>query len=279
MVGDGSMEAALFAEEEVVKCITPAGTLVCTLTSNGYKFYTLNLVRHLQELRVPWRLAVFSTDAAAATFLRREGIPCIRLQGAPKGLDTAATAPAPFGSRQFQLMNRRKLDMLAAVAGGCGGAVKQVIYLDGDIAVYRDFVPDIEARLAAVPTTVLMQCDERERVDCSGTACPWRCTGFFAWSVAGVPVMREILRLGGAEAEAVWRECPEDQPFVNRRLAAAGVPVVSLPRALYPNGAYASMLKKGSIMREVAMLLHYNYLVGDSKKGKMRANGDWLLPY
>jgi hypothetical protein len=274
------MEAAgdaLFSKEEAVKCITPAGTLVCTLTSNGYKFYTLNLVRHLQELRVPWRLAVFCTDAASATVLRREGIPCIRLQGAPRGLDVAATGPAPFGSRQFQLMNRRKLDMLAGVAGL--EQAKQIIYIDGDIAVYRDFVPDIEARLAAAPDTVHMQCDESTRVDCSGTACPNRCTGFFAWSREGAPAMRDVLRLGGAEAEAIWRERPEDQPFVNKRLASAGVPVLSLPRGLYPNGAYASMLKKGGIMREVAMLLHYNYLVGDAKKGKMRANGDWLLPY
>ena len=266
-----------FSQEEVSKCLTPAGTIVCTLTSNGYKFYTLNLVRHLQEIRVPWRLAIFCTDAASHSFLRREGIPCIRLQGGPATLDGTATAPAPFGSRQFQLMNRRKLDMLAGLAGLAGP--KQIIYIDGDIAVYRDFVPELETRLAAAPETVLMQCDERERVDCSGTSCPWRCTGFFAWSVAGAPAMRDVLRLGGAEAEEVWRECPEDQPFVNKRLAAAGVPVASLPRVLYPNGAYASMLKKGSIMREVTMLLHYNYLVGDAKKGKMRANGDWLLPY
>jgi hypothetical protein len=174
-------------------------------------------------------------------------------------------------------MNRRKLDMLAGVAGL--EQAKQIIYIDGDIAVYHDFVPDIEARLAAAPDTVHMQCDESTRVDCSGTVCPNRCTGFFAWSREGVPAMRDVLRLGGADAEAMWRERPEDQPFVNTRLVAAGVPVVSLPRTLYPNGAYVSMLKKGSIMREVAMLLHYNYLVGDAKKGKMRTNGDWLLPY
>jgi hypothetical protein len=278
MQGQGSNGTEpLFSQEEVVKCLTPAGTLICTLTSNGYKFYTLNLVRHLQEIRAPWRLAIFCTDAAAATFLRGEGIPCIRLQQAPRGLDNAATAPAPFGSRQFQLMNRRKLDMLAGVTGL--EAVKQVIYIDGDIAVYRDFVPDMEERLTTAPDTVLMQCDARERVDCSGTICPNRCTGFFAWSTTGVAAMRDVLRLSGSDAEAIWRECPEDQPFVNKRLAAAGVPVISLPRGLYPNGAYASLLKKGGIMREVAMLLHYNYLVGDSKKGKMRINGDWLLPY
>ena len=262
--------------------LTPAGTLICTLTSNGYKFYTLNLVRQLQEVLgpgQPWRLAVFSVDAGAATFLQREGVPCIRLQGAPTGLDAAGMAPAPFGSRQFQLMNRRKLDMLAAVAGV--EAVKQVIYMDGDIAVYRDFVPDMEARLTAAPDTVLMQCDEGVRVDCSGTACPNRCTGFFAWSCGGAAAVRDVLRLGGAEAEEVWRAKPEDQPFVNQRLAAIGLPVVSLPRDLYPNGVYASVYgrKRIAAVTTGPMLLHYNYMVGDAKKGKMRANGDWLLPY
>lgn len=287
----------LFTEKGVAAIaahLTPAGTLVCTLTSNGYKFYTLNLVRQLQEVLGPgrpWRLAVFSVDAAAATFLQREGIPCIRLQGAPAGLDAASVNPAAFGSRQFQLMNRRKLDMLAALAAL--EAVKQVIYMDGDIAVYRDFVPDMEARLAAAPDTVLMQCDEKHRVDCSGNPCPWRCTGFIAWNCGGSSgaAMRDVLRLGGAEAEEVWRSCPEDQPFVNRRLATAmerGAPlsVMSLPRDLYPNGMFASVYGRKRLGDAAAgaavatpMLLHYNYIVGDAKKGKMRANGDWLLPY
>jgi hypothetical protein len=92
--------------------------------------------------------------------------------------------------------------------------------------------------------------------------------------------MRDVLRLGRAEAEEVWRAKPEDQPFVNQRLAAIGLPVVSLPRDLYPNGVYASVYGRKRLTAAAApMLLHYNYMVGDAKKGKMRANGDWLLPY
>lgn len=295
-------QQALFSEKGVSGCVTPKGTLVCTLTSNGYKFYTLNLVRQLQEVLgpgQPWRLAVFCADAGSHTFLQREGVPCIRLQGAPSTLDAGAMAPAPFGSRQFQLMNRRKLDMLAGLGAAAEGlGIKRIIYMDGDIAVYRDFVPDIEVRLATAPDTILMQCDEGARVDCSGTACPNRCTGFFAWNCEGVggAAMRDVLRLGGKEAEEVWRAKPEDQPFVNQRLAAAGLPVVSLPRDLYPNGVYASVYGRRRLAATAAqaagqtaaqaagqaaspMLLHYNYMVGDAKKGKMRANGDWLLPY
>ncbi len=255
----------------VQRFLTAQGTLVFTLTSNGYKFLTLNLVRRLQAARVPWTLCIICADAAAHSFFSQEGIPCIRAPGA------AGTTPpqiVPFGTRQFQQLNRTKLNLLASLVAI--PEVRQGVYLDGDIAVYRDFIPDMEARLAAAPDTLLLQCDEQSRVDCSGTQCPSLCTGLIAWA-HGVPA--ELFRLGTPEAEAVWSACPEDQPFVNRRIAETGTAARSLPRNLYPNGAFASLFTRGSLKKEEAFLLHYNYLVGDMKPKKMRANGDWIIPY
>ena len=271
--GNGSSSGGLTAAT-VQRFLTPHGTLIFTLTSNGYKFLTLNLVRMIQALRVPWTLCIICADAAAHTFFTQEGIPCIRAPGA------AGTAPpqiVPFGTRQFQQLNRMKLTLLTSLINL--PEVRQGIYLDGDIAVYRDFVPDAEARLAAAPDVIMLQCDERSRVDCSGTSapgCPILCTGLIAWAHG---VSAEPFRLGTPEAEAVWSACPEDQPFVNRRLAELGLAARSFPRSLYPNGAFTSLFSRGSTKKGEALLLHYNYLVGDMKPKKMRANGDWIIPY
>ena len=266
MSSGGSLTAAT-----VQRFLTPRGTLVFTLTSNGYKFLTLNLVRMIQAARVPWTLCIICADTAAHTFFTQEGIPCIRAPGAG---GAAPPQIVPFGTRQFQQLNRMKLGLLTSLIGV--PEVRQGIYLDGDIAVYRDFVPDIETRLAAAPHTFLLQCDERTRVDCSGTLCPILCTGLIAWSHGA---SAEPFRLSGPEAESTWSACPEDQPFVNRRLLETGTAAQSLPRSLYPNGAFASLFGRGSTRKDEAFLLHYNYLVGDMKPKKMRANGDWVIPY
>jgi hypothetical protein len=263
-----------FNTDSLQKFLTPEGTLVFTLTSNGYKFMTLNLIRHIQELRAPWRLAVFCADAASYTFFTREGIGAIRLADP---VPDHGPNVVPMGTRQFQGLNRKKLDVLDTLCNS--EAVKQAVYLDGDIAVYRDFVPDIEARLAG-HDGLLMQCDEQTRVDCSGTPCPNLCTGVIAWRHGTIP--SNFFSLADSEALAAWRERSEDQVWVNRRIAELGVPASSLPRTLYPNGAFAGLygrdsgLKKGRLS---SFLLHYNYLIGEAKKRRMTANGDWIIPY
>jgi hypothetical protein len=58
-----------------------------------------------------------------------------------------------------------------------------------------------------------------------------------------------------------------------------GIPVATLPRDLYPNGAFASLFGEGSLRKRGTLLLHYNYIVGAAKQRKIKNNGDWLLPY
>jgi hypothetical protein len=253
--------------------LTREGTLVFTLTSNGYKLLTWNLVTMLRGLRVPWKLCVVCADAASYRFFRQEGVPCLQLR---MTLPEYGPNVVPFGTRQFQALNRKKLELLAWVAGQ--PEVRQAIYIDGDIAVYADFVEDIETRLAAAGAPqILFQCDEQTRLDCSGGAvCPNRCTGCFAWRA---PLDPATFQIQGAELERVWRDRPEDQPFVGHMVQLFGLQVGTLPRNLYPNGMYASLFGRDSPLKRGAKLLHYNWMVGGMKQKRMAANGDWLLPY
>lgn len=252
--------------------MTPEGTLVWTLTSNGYKFLTLNLVEHLRRAKVPWRLCVICADAASYSFFQREGIPCRKLLSLVP--DTGVTQPSLFGSRTFQVFNRKKLEILADLT-----ALERVrvgVYLDSDIVVYRDFLPDLLSRLAASPTGLLFQCDEQTRVDCSRTS-GCGCTGFLAWRHGAAPP--ELFQIRGEEAIALWKRDMADQPFVNGMCALRGVALETLPRDLYPNGMFASQFRGATPAKEKAFLLHYNWIVGESKRLRMKNNEDWLLPY
>lgn len=257
--------------------VDPSGTFLFTLTSNGYKLITLNLYRHLQAVKVPWKLCILCADAQSYRFLSGEGLPCVR---APSPLPDYGPQISPFGTRQFQTLNRKKLELLELFAAD--PRITTGVYMDGDIAVYQDFLPELKKIWEATPPSVaiLLQCDEQARVDCSGnledSSCPTGCTGFLSWRRGLTP---QIFALRGGEAEAIWKSCPEDQVFVNRRLRATGTPFRTLPRSLFPNGSYASLHTAGSDAKTTSLLLHYNYLVGDAKLKKMKANRDWILPY
>lgn len=246
------------------KFITPTGSFVFTLTSNGYKLLTLNLVRQLQALNVPWTLCIICADKESYLFFSREGIPCRRVE---TPLANFGAQLSPFGSKQFQTLNRMKLALLSECIEN--SAINVGVYLDGDIAMYRDFLPDIEERLVS-GSPFLFQCDEQSRKDCSG-ACPNFCTGFIAWRKGA---SAEPFTLSAADKE-LWEKTPEDQVFVNTKMRALGHSFSSLPRALYPNGMFASLTG----IKDTAFLLHYNYLVGAMKQKKMKANGDWIIPY
>ena len=249
--------------------LTADGSLVCTLTSNGYKLMTLNLVRHLQRCKVPWKLCVLCADAGSYRFLSGEGVPCLKLST----LLPDTLMISPFGTKDFQTLNRKKLECLSEFASN--PEIRQCVYIDGDIAVYRDFLPDIVERLQDV--TLYLQCDENIRAPCTQPdACPNACSGCIAWK-HGIPP--SIFSLAGPTAQQVWKDLPEDQVFINRMIHRQGVAYRSLPRDLYPNGSFASLYTEKSPNKATAYLLHYNYLVGASKQQKMRANGDWLLPY
>jgi len=243
--------------------LTPEGAIVFTLTNNGYKYLTYNLVLHL--VGFPWKLCVICSDSGSFRFFQALQVPCIRLQ---TYLPEFGPEPSLFGTRTFQLLNLKKLELLKHFSSD--PAIKYGVYMDGDIVVYSNFLPDILDRLSV--TNLYLQCDEQTRVDCSGNPCHNACSGFIAWS-HGVDT-----RIFTYDA-ATWKSHPEDQIFINKKIREHSVPFKTLPRNLYPNGSFASLFNNGSLRKRDAFLLHYNYLVGGAKKTKIRNNGDWLVPY
>ena len=242
--------------------IDDSKTLVWTLTSHGYQFLTHNLYKLLQKCGVGWRLCVICADDASYQYMRREGISAIK---AETQLPDFGIDISPFGSGNFQRLNLLKLRILNTFAKD--ERITNCIYMDGDIAVYRDFVPDVLERLKEDP--LLFQCDEKERaITCGGYSCENPCTGFIAW-VKGAD--------GGIfdmNNKVEWLTKPEDQMWVQKRIAALGTKYRILDRNLYPNGTFVSLVgpNKGS-----AFLLHYNYRIGKSKMADMKRYGDWLL--
>jgi hypothetical protein len=243
------------------------GRLCWTLTSNGYKYLTLNLYKSWTAAIPHQPLLVVCADAESHLFFQREYIPCVM---ATTRLPNFGPRIREFNSETFQRLNALKLECLAFFAKE--SSVRECIYLDGDIVVYKDFLPDMATRMETQP--LWFQCDETSPVCSSPTACTSLCTGFIAFR-HGIPAA--IFELTDA---ALWKRGGSmDQPYVNERIRQLGVTAMALPADLYLNG-YRGALNDAvsSRMRADAFLLHYNHMVGNTKVAKMRALGDWKIP-
>lgn len=270
MAGSGPGTLAPFLTEK-------EGALVWTLTNNGYKFYTLNLVRALEAAGCRWKLCIFCADSASYNFFVREGILARKTQTLLPDYGPRVT---PYIAKQFREITQKKLELFEDLSSR--PEVRVCVYLDGDITIYRDPLPDLLARLRAGGPGLLFQCDENTRVACArtltpGAVCPNLCSGVVAWRHGAVDT--SLFRIEGGEVRALWARSAEDQAFLNKMITLKGVEVETLPRDLYPNEQFVSLFKAEPARKGEALLLHYNYMVGNQKGDRMIGNGDWRLPY
>jgi hypothetical protein len=236
-----------------------------TMTTNGYKLYTLNLIAWLTQVaKVPWTLCVICCDAESYTFFRREGIPCI-----PYEIQTSKGQQmiSPFGSNDFAKWNRKKVELLLWFTRICPEAgVKKSLYLDGDIVVQKDPWAYLEGS-----SDLIFQCD------CVGSEvhsnCKSICSGVLFQRHNGDPKIKELFMFDKTDWEAAERQ---DQPYIANRLAKLNIPFNTLDRGLFGNG---QIQMAGLWKTQPWVLLHYNYRVGDTKKQAMRAAGHWRLLY
>jgi len=258
--------------EEVRKFVLE-GSIVWTMTTNSYKYYTLNMLRSLQEVaRVPWRLCIICCDDESFLFFRREGIPCVSWK---RGEQKGQTRIAGFGSLDFMKWNRIKLNILewflvnAKILG-----VEKSLYVDGDIVFQNGPWPVLEDIWLGGGPGLLFQCDCGNADDHS--RCGYICSGCIA-TLHGRIDQESCVKLYQVD-EDLWQEMEkQDQPYIARRLQTLGIPYETLRRKLFGNGHWQKSLKwKGD---SSWVLLHYNYRIGDTKKVAMKTYGHWRIPY
>jgi len=248
-------------------------SLVWTMTTNSYKYYTLNMLKSIQEIaRVPWKLCIICCDDESFLFFRREGIPCIPWK---RGEQKGQTRIAGFGSQDFMKWNRIKLNILEWFAVNAKSlGIHSSLYIDGDIVFQNDPWPVLKGVWSAGGAGLLFQCDCANSDEHSG--CGNICSGCIATlhKDENTPSYTKLYQVD----EVLWREVEkQDQPYIEKRLEALGIAYETLPRRLFGNGHWQKSFKWKDDSSWI--LLHYNYRVGDTKKQAMRTYGHWRIPY
>lgn len=251
--------------ESIKSFVTVDGRCTWTMTTNGYKYYTLNLLVWLRDIaKVPWKFLIVCCDSESLAFFRREGIPCVGYKAQEQKGQQQISG---FGTDSFAKWNRKKMELFQWFCGPEARSVniRESLYLDGDIVVREDPWPV----LSKVEGGIVCQCDcvgQENHSDC-GALC------------SGVVLLRhtkcnpDVFQVVQEEWIAADRQ---DQPYIRNRIAKLGEPLRTLDRSLFGNGHWQmSKLWKTTPW----ILLHYNYRVGDTKKAAMKVDGHWKIPY
>ncbi len=246
-------------------------TLVFTVTSDGYKFYTWNLYKMLQTLKLPWKLCILCLDRESNDFFNRIAQIPSRLYLMP-GDRVVHKDPVRFGTPPFKRMNRMKIKALQELSQR--GDLDRLIFIDSDIAVFKDFVPYFTDILQTEP--IVFQCDEN--IDgsflCSNTSsCTNPCTGVIGMLLNSEtrPKLKNLYKI---ESET-WGPAMTDQDYIANRLKQLSLTYFTLPRTEFPNGIFLAnnKFKEGN-----PYLVHFNYIIGKAKQAKMIEKECWVLP-
>lgn len=245
-------------------------TLVFTVTSDGYKDYTWNLWTCLQKLNLSWKLCILCLDKESLTFLERiAGIHVVPFF--MEGPHLEHKTPAIFGTTPFKRMNRMKLQALEQLSQRTD--IDTLLFLDSDIVVFSDPLVSLAEPLASHP--LWFQCDEGNKSNLICTdinACGNACTGVIAMKLT--ETTRAHFKELFAIVSETWRAATTDQDYIHVRLKALALPHKTLPRTIFPNGIFL----RGDKYKELnPVLLHFNYLVGNTKKQTMKRKGYWYL--
>ena len=240
--------------------------LIWTMTTNGYKYITYNLYESLKRAKVSWKLMIICVDRESQKFLQTMNVPCVYY----KSLSSVqvSTQPSQFGSDTFMIFNKIKLDLMELIRKEVPESVKYITYLDGDIVVFKDFMPYIKKQFNESNSILLFQNDDL--YDVVNTRANG-CTGFFSFKVQ--PLEKSPFLIDNL---ALWKEIREDQVWVNNKLLEYKLEFDYLKRSLFPNGTY---LKEERWKKCDPYMIHYNHIVGNTKITMMKKNNHWYLIY
>ena len=245
--------------------------LIWTMTSDGYTDITHNLYKSLEKANIPWKLLNICVDDESYNYFKDNNLPCIKYNS---NISTKKGEISDIGSNEFMEFNRIKLDLLDYFSKKSLDKIKYVVYMDGDIVVFKDFIPYLQNLYNKDPSIYFyFQCDSAMKE--LSTSCGHNlCTGFICYKKENL--FKSPFKVYDEEK---WKNIKQDQPWVNEHIKEYNIPALSLDQGLFPNGTYIEGNVSGikNVLNEDRFILHYNWLIGVTKIKKMKENNNWYM--
>ena len=229
-----------------------------------------NLRESIRRCGIQWNLIVLCMDSQTASYCSQRNIPHVPC---PTNVSQEFVNWNTHSKETVNRTHMQKLDCLLYFMHAYPH-MKDFIYMDGDIVVFKDFVPYV--KFLGQNYDMVFQCDEKNsEPDCSrtlpGKVCANACTGFMY--IRNTAMLRSALNYHAQLPEG-YASRVQDQEYVNWILKShptLRVRWTTFPRDTIPNGSFRDSFTAS------AYLLHYNFLTGSEKQEEMKKRGHWIV--
>jgi len=248
---------------------TNSPILWITLANKGYGEYVLNFTQSMKRAGAEFKLIVFCIDDEIARML--EGNPHVVCVDARPYIPTNLSNEfSIWGQSQYIAITFGKVDVMR-VALETG--VPYVGYIDTDIVLVRDPTPTALRAFETDPAVqIVAQCGEG-RYCTAPNKCPEFCTGVILFRNS--PEMQAHLRY---TQEDVHANPMGDQVFLSAVFKRANTPSLTIHKDIWIHGGPYGPISNLSMPKPAdAELYHFNFLIGNEKKEKMKQMNMWYL--
>lgn len=239
------------------------GHIVLTFTNLGYFDYIHNMSINIKKKDIPWNLCVICSDMESYEKCILHGIAAIHIntnENNEENLKKMATwNDSNWNNVTF--MKLKAMRQIMAVQ-----SIKRITFIDGDIHIYRDFIPYLLKLEEENPEIeFFIQSDSTSNNPDKHSQ--YICSGFYHFKNS--PRIHPLFDYN--ENDLLINTHNADQQHLTKKLIEYEIKTKQLSRHLFPNGSLFSNIP------ENPFLFHYNYMVGDEKRKNMMKMGHWYL--
>lgn len=235
-----------------------SNTLLITLTNYGYLLYTLNMLKSLRNFNIDKKVFVICIDDKSYNIIKRLGYNALCLN---ENLNSFYE----WNKKGYDKLTYFKVLMIYKLL--CLNI--NLVLIDGDIVFRKNPINDIK-KWEILAYDVCIQNDSKNNSDKTNL-----CTGYMF--IRSSPLLIDLYECESEEGYQKYLKgalIHNDQSFFNDYVKP-NCNVSSLNLDHYPNGSY--YYKNYKLIKDKAVMVHFNWILGHQKMIKMKEHDMWLL--
>ena len=247
--------------EDLAPCLLEdTKTIITTITNYGYLLYTLNMLKSLKSFDLDKKVLVACIDKKCAVFLKRLGYNTFCIN------DSELSKFSPWNTKGYDKICYLKIELIYRILS----LNKNILLIDGDIVFRKNPLDDVGVWWKNTLYDVWIQNDAQENHNTTNM-----CTGYmFIKTSDRLIELYDCVSEAGQKKYLICAFDNNDQTYFNK-FVKPGCIFNALPLEKYPNGKM--FYDNTDIVRESAIIVHFNWVQGHIKMVKMKEHKMWLL--
>ena len=235
-------------------------TVITTITNYGYLMYTYNMLKSLMQFGLDKKVFIICIDKRSAEILKNKGyhVYCVD--------DVSLSKFSPWNTKGYDKICYLKLTVIYHILS----LKKNVLLVDGDIVFQKNPMMDIVYWQTEHDYDIWVQNDSLINKNTENM-----CTGYmYIKYTDAILHLYDCVSKEGLEKYMTCAFDNNDQTYFNR-FVKPYCRMCPLPLERYPNGKF--FYSKAKELRRIAILVHFNWVIGHLKMAKMKEYGHWIL--